>query len=368
MKTFSAQLLLSLLVALVFLSSSAEAFNHPQLGRFLNRDPIGYSGGDTNLYAYVRGRPTVGVDPSGLEGWLPDYLEGQEGWSPDYIEGKEGWFPDFLVGATSPYGMAVAGIGQGGANTVNGVQDIGVGVINLPGMMVNGTNYVFGGDGTVVGYVPSPGWAHNLIVEEGQTSHNISKFCGGQGAFMIITMGSSVYVQAARPAQLTHVTSTGGGVGIAAENVINGAHGIYASAATKPSWWQVLVRPGNATTHVPISSTAASAFRPAPAVGPISGWTNLFGKPYWAPYSSVNLANGATTPLSLPAQYPILVDAFAGQMLTIAPQAANGTGLPGQLIGTQQRPFRPARPVLMMAPIPIESLSPCECERILNGP
>ncbi len=39
---------------------------HPGLGRFVNRDPIGYHGGN-NLYAYVADAPVNGVDPWGLE-------------------------------------------------------------------------------------------------------------------------------------------------------------------------------------------------------------------------------------------------------------------------------------------------------------
>ncbi|MCD4710221.1 MAG: hypothetical protein K8R52_05195, partial [Bacteroidales bacterium] len=36
-------------------------------GRFLNEDPIGFAGGDMNLYGYVGGDPIVGVDPAGLK-------------------------------------------------------------------------------------------------------------------------------------------------------------------------------------------------------------------------------------------------------------------------------------------------------------
>ena len=38
-----------------------------QQGRFIGRDPIGYSGGpDGNLYSCVENRPNILIDPSGL--------------------------------------------------------------------------------------------------------------------------------------------------------------------------------------------------------------------------------------------------------------------------------------------------------------
>ncbi len=40
---------------------------NPVLGRWVQRDPIGYSGG-INLYEYVGGRAVVGMDPSGTQG------------------------------------------------------------------------------------------------------------------------------------------------------------------------------------------------------------------------------------------------------------------------------------------------------------
>jgi RHS repeat-associated protein len=38
----------------------------PQVGRFIPEDPIGFEGGDVNLYAYVGNNPIVLIDPLGL--------------------------------------------------------------------------------------------------------------------------------------------------------------------------------------------------------------------------------------------------------------------------------------------------------------
>jgi RHS repeat-associated protein len=39
----------------------------PQLGRFISEDPIGFEGGDVNLYGYVRNGPLAFRDPTGLQ-------------------------------------------------------------------------------------------------------------------------------------------------------------------------------------------------------------------------------------------------------------------------------------------------------------
>jgi RHS repeat-associated protein len=41
-------------------------YYNPQIGRFLSEDPLGFAGGDTNLYAYVGGDPSDAIDPLGL--------------------------------------------------------------------------------------------------------------------------------------------------------------------------------------------------------------------------------------------------------------------------------------------------------------
>jgi RHS repeat-associated protein len=39
----------------------------PSLGRWTAKDPVGLAGGSTNLYAYVRNRPTILRDPKGFD-------------------------------------------------------------------------------------------------------------------------------------------------------------------------------------------------------------------------------------------------------------------------------------------------------------
>jgi RHS repeat-associated protein len=41
----------------------------PTVGRFISEDPLGFGGGDVNLYAYVRNNAVNRVDPNGLLGW-----------------------------------------------------------------------------------------------------------------------------------------------------------------------------------------------------------------------------------------------------------------------------------------------------------
>ena len=53
--------------AFAHLQLNRNRFFHATLGRWLNRDAIGYRGGQ-NLYGYVGSRATVFVDPSGLFG------------------------------------------------------------------------------------------------------------------------------------------------------------------------------------------------------------------------------------------------------------------------------------------------------------
>jgi len=68
---------------------------HPTLGRFLQRDPIGYADG-MSLCAYCNANPSKGPDPLGLWGWplwpflkhLPDFVGPRDGVVVDVPKGR----------------------------------------------------------------------------------------------------------------------------------------------------------------------------------------------------------------------------------------------------------------------------------------
>jgi RHS repeat-associated protein len=45
----------------------------PVAGRFISEDPMGFDGGDVNLYVYVQNNPLLLVDPRGLASFLENY-------------------------------------------------------------------------------------------------------------------------------------------------------------------------------------------------------------------------------------------------------------------------------------------------------
>lgn len=61
------KVLLVFVVTFFSLLTNAEArYYDPVEGRFISKDPAGFSGGDVNLYAYVQNNPINLTDPYGL--------------------------------------------------------------------------------------------------------------------------------------------------------------------------------------------------------------------------------------------------------------------------------------------------------------
>ncbi len=54
------------------LQNNLNRWYNPRLGKFVSQDPIGFAGGDANLYRYVGNRPPNAVDPSGLVEEFPE--------------------------------------------------------------------------------------------------------------------------------------------------------------------------------------------------------------------------------------------------------------------------------------------------------
>jgi|JI10StandDraft_1071094.scaffolds.fasta_scaffold545753_3 RHS repeat-associated protein len=72
----------------------------PTIGRWATKDPIGFAGGDTNLYAYVGGDPMSYIDPSGLAQECSYPIDGAGGvehpqmFFEDKAGGDLGFYPD----------------------------------------------------------------------------------------------------------------------------------------------------------------------------------------------------------------------------------------------------------------------------------
>lgn len=83
------------LAILGFAAEEASAYYQPKIGRFINRDPIGYNGSKWNLYSYVDNKPLRYGDPYGLEPCCGDEpcCEG-EAYDPDTQCCKDGVVED----------------------------------------------------------------------------------------------------------------------------------------------------------------------------------------------------------------------------------------------------------------------------------
>lgn len=85
-----------------------------RLGRFVSEDPIGFNGGDVNLYGYVWNNPLNYYDPYGLDGWGNDFAA---------------WLDSNIGFARQSYQRDVSNWGWNG--TVNTIADLSYGFSDM---------------------------------------------------------------------------------------------------------------------------------------------------------------------------------------------------------------------------------------------
>lgn len=85
----------------------------PKLGRFISEDPIGFGGGDVNLYGYVRNQPYIFRDPMGLYPGV-DVMANPNIWGPAAAGlAAAGGAILSAAGAAASSPAVVAGVGFG---------------------------------------------------------------------------------------------------------------------------------------------------------------------------------------------------------------------------------------------------------------
>jgi hypothetical protein len=139
---------------------------------------FGASGGQPGFGGY---RPQI--NPMGGYG-----ARGGEGGSqipPGVVPNYKSLEVDYIWEATE-------GLGQGGVNIINGLQDSIIGLANIPAGFVNGISWLEEKMGILdetkpvrVPYILSPDWSKGLIFDEGDSSHNASKVIGAAGVELL---------------------------------------------------------------------------------------------------------------------------------------------------------------------------------------
>jgi RHS repeat-associated protein len=124
----------------------------PAMGRFLSEDPIGFQGGDANIYRYVGNGPTAACDPTGLaaSGAIPGFVDSGAiagadvgaapqggGWLDSIWDGVSGIGSDIYTMVTNP-GATAGGFFSGIADSFtdgsafDSAQGAVVGIVDFP--------------------------------------------------------------------------------------------------------------------------------------------------------------------------------------------------------------------------------------------
>ena len=128
-------------------------FYDPVLGRFISRDPIGLSGGDVNLYAYVGNTPILFVDPTGQFFQIPAVVAAAAAYvgGNALIGGGIGAVTGFVTGVTTSssdsfVGVLGDGLKSGFSGGVGGAVGAGISAVGdlTPSGISHGIDYAAG--------------------------------------------------------------------------------------------------------------------------------------------------------------------------------------------------------------------------------
>lgn len=158
----------------------------PTIGRWTSKDPIGFNGGDTNLYAYVGANPMSYIDPSGLFGMFAGYNVQASTFGGTANAGgmiylgddKKGAGIGWAASAAASYVSVGASIGkgvQGGfyANTVESLLGANSLDLNTP---IGGFSIFFGNNGSFEGIsFGGPSLGLSLSFTPADNSYSINK-------------------------------------------------------------------------------------------------------------------------------------------------------------------------------------------------
>jgi RHS repeat-associated protein len=293
------------------LQYSRARYYDPVSSEFISQDPLGFAGGDTNLYRRA-GNQSVSARPRERywSEWAWDNLT-YDSFSMAVHSGLAatgaipgaGIIPDAIdlvyTLAEMPFGkststdlaLATAGIA---ATAVPVGGDQAAAAVKIAARAARVATQAASAVGTAAMAAARP-IARGVAHSAGALPASVRRFVDEA-----IGAGKNVVAPVSGASKLVHLTNEAGDIGIAATGAIRGSHGIFAvpaHVARESTVLKVLrtgLTPGKTTNAVPIPDEALALFKRPIPIGPYSGW-KFFGGVRYAPSGSLSTATGTLT-------------------------------------------------------------------------